>query len=175
MLRRLCISLMAPAIMLALAACNGSGIGRESGPVVTQLTTTTTTTPQWVGRGEDDEWWAVDAVCLTANDDALADAHELLSLHTVPSGDALAEFYRRRSTQLEAVVAELRGLTPPASVADRWLTALDQLDAHAQWFHEIAPVVADEGLEADQTPHPGLENFRQLMIYGACHALLDVS
>ena len=89
--------------------------------------------------------------------------------------DDLAGYYRRRADQVDALVADLTGVTPPAETADGWTDALAGLSRYAQWARSIADTVEADGLKTDQTPDPGLENFRTVMLYGACHVLLDVN
>ena len=89
--------------------------------------------------------------------------------------DRLADFYRSHADRVDALVAELRDATPPSEVAEAWPLALRELTAHAAWARTVADTVDAEGLDADQTPHAGLGDFRTLMPYGACHDLLDVN
>ena len=166
---------LAFAAIVALAtACSPSGEGTE--PTTTSPAgTTTTTTPKWVGSPEEAHWWAVDAICHAANDAALADARDVLTLSTTPDRADLAAYYRRRADQVDALVDQLRSVTPPAEAADGWTEALAGLTDYATRAREIADTVETKGLKADQTPDPGLEAFRTLMVYGACHVLLDVN
>lgn len=169
---RLCLAFALTAVLTT--ACSPSGEGTD--PTTTSPAgTTTTTTPEWVGGPEEANWWAVDAICHAANDTALADARDVLTLSTRPDRADLAGYYRRRADQVEALVDELSSVTPPAEAADDWTDALAGLTRYANWARGIADTVEAEGLEADQTPEPGLEAFRTLMVYGACHTLLDVN
>ena len=162
------------AAALLLGACAPSGDGAVSSTSA-PAGTTTTTIPVWVGGPEEDIWWALDEVCHAANDAALADAREVLTLSTTPDPEALAGYYRRRADQLDALAAQLVDLTPPAAATEEWAAALTGLTDYATWARAVAGTVEDEGLEADQTPHPGLEAFRTLLPLGACHVLLDVN
>lgn len=155
-------------------ACAPSGDATDATPVVT-IGATTTTTPVWVGTADEAEWWAVDAICHEANDVALADAIDLLTLSTTPDRNDLADYYRRRAEQVDALVEQFAGVTPPADTAEDWPTVLAGLADYAEWARGIAAQVAADGLEVDQTPDPGLEAFRTLMRYGACNVLLDVN
>jgi hypothetical protein len=169
---RLCLAFAAIAALTT--ACSPSG-GSTDPTTTSPAGTTTTTTPEWVGGPEEAHWWAVDAICHAANDTALADAREVLTLDTRPDRADLAGYYRRRADQVDALVEELSSLTPPAEAADGWSDALAGLTRYATWARRVADTVAADGLEADQTPDPGLEAFRTLMVYGACHILLDVN
>ena len=159
---RLCLAFAALAALTT--ACSPSGQGTDPA-----------TTAQWVGGAEEAHWWAVDARCHAANDAALADARDVLTLGTTPDPAELAGYYRRRADQVDALVADLTGVTPPAETADGWTDALAGLSRYAQWARSIADTVEADGLKTDQTPDPGLENFRTVMLYGACHVLLDVN
>ena len=74
------------AAALLLGACAPSGDGAVSSTSA-PAGTTTTTIPVWVGGPEEDIWWALDEVCHAANDAALADAREVLTLSTTPDPD----------------------------------------------------------------------------------------
>ncbi len=157
-----------------LTACTPSGDATDATPVVT-IGATTTTTPVWVGSADEAEWWAVDAICHEANDIALADAIDVLTLSTTPDPNDLAGYYRRRADQVDALVEQFADVTPPADTAQEWPAVLAGLTDYADWARDIADQVAADGLEVDQTPDPGLEAFRTLMRYGACNVLLDVN
>ena len=105
----------------------------------------------------------------------LPDAIDLLTLSTTPDRNDLADYYRRRAEQVDALVQQFAGVTPPADTAEDWPTVLAGLADYAEWARGIAAQVAADGLEVDQTPVPGLEAFRTLMRYGACYVLLDVN
>ncbi len=158
---------------VTLGAC--APAGSDATPSTPAPADTTTTVPVWVGGPQEDLWWALDEVCHTANDTALADAREVLTLSTTPDPPELAGYYRRRADQLDALAEELATLTPPTEAADRWTSTLTGLSDYAAWARVVADAVEADGLDADQTPHPGLEAFRTLMPFGACHVLLDVN
>jgi hypothetical protein len=157
-----------------LTGCAPAGTASDATTVVT-IGATTTTTPVWVGTPDEAEWWAVDAICHEANDVALADAIDVLTLSTTPDPRDLADYYRRRADQVDALLEQFAEVTPPADTADDWPTVLAGLADYAEWARGIAAEVAADGLEVDQTPDPGLEAFRTLMRYGACNVLLDVN
>ncbi|CAB4362333.1 MAG: hypothetical protein F2681_04415 [Actinobacteria bacterium] len=115
------------------------------------------------------------SLCTTANDEALADVQQLLPVENTAVPSHLAEFYRHRADQLDALVDAFTHLDPPAVMADKWTAALEELSAYAVWARDIADRVEVKGLKVDQTPPAGLEHFRALMPYGACHDLLDVN
>ncbi len=138
---------------------------------------TTTTIAPWLTDPDAEQWITLEARCNAANDAEVADAERLLPLQLDAdvAPEQLAEFYRRHADRVDALVEEFRDSSVPSDVADEWEVALDGLVEHAARARSIADTVQAEGLEADQTPHPGLEQFRTLMPYGACHDLLDVN
>ena len=172
-LRPAAVTVTAVTLAWITAACApGGDLGA---PTTAAAPGTTTTTPAWVGTADEQLWWAVDEICHAANDVALADAREVLTLNTIPEPAVLAGYYRRRADQIGVLVEEFATLTPPTETATEWPAALEALTRYAAWARDIADVVEADGMEADQTPDPGLESFRTLMRYGACNRLLDVN
>lgn len=136
---------------------------------------TTSSIAPWITDPEAERWIALEAVCQAANDTAVVIADGWLPLAEDATPERLAGFYRSHADQVEQVAAQLAATPAPDRVADQWAGALARLGDYAEWARAAAVVVEAEGLEADQTPHPGLEDFRTLMPYGACHDLLDVN
>lgn len=159
-----------PALLVAALVSPGcSRIDKVFG-----TTTTSSTIAPWTTDPEADLWVPLVDTCAAANDVALADAERLLPLHTAPPAADVAEYYRDHADQVVALVEQFRTMTPPSTVADEWSEALDRLDTYASWARAAA-AAAEDGEKADLTPDPGLELFRTLMPYGACHDLLDVN
>ncbi|MDO8389999.1 MAG: hypothetical protein Q7V57_05890 [Actinomycetota bacterium] len=136
---------------------------------------TTSSIAPWITDPDADRWIALEAVCGAANDAAVIIADGWLPLDEDATPERLAGFYRSHADQVEQLVAQLAATPAPEQVADQWAGALARLADYAGWARAAAGVVETEGLDADQTPHPGLEDFRRLMPYGACHDLLDVN
>ena len=175
MLRRRPAATLIAATLACLASACAPG-GELTAPMTAAPGgTTTTTTPAWVGTADEELWWAVDEICHEANDAALADAREVLTVGTTPAPAVLADYYRRRADQVDALVETFATVTPPTDTATEWPAALDGLTQYAAWARDIADRVEADGLEADQTADPGLESFRTLMRLGACNLLLDVN
>ena len=136
---------------------------------------TTTSIAPWTTAPDAELWSPIMSLCTMANDEALADAQQLLPLDSTADPSNLAEYYRHRAAHIDALVDEFTHLDAPAAVADKWTAALQELTVSATWARTVADRVEANGLKVDQTPPPGLEHFRALMPYGACHDLLDVN
>lgn len=162
------VAVMAFAGLTGISACS-SDDGKAGS------TTSTTERPPWHGKGEDDLWLALDEVCRTANDDAADDAEALLPLDTEPDEHDLARFYRNRAAQVVELAAEFADMTPPAELATQWPELMSGMRDWAAWAEDVADLVAEEGIETDQTQPLGLERFRTSFDWGACALLLDVN
>jgi len=138
-------------------------------------TTSTTERPPWAGQGEDDLWLALDAVCTAANDAAANDAQALLPLDTEVDEHDLATFYRDRSAQVTTLADQFASMTTPAALSAEWTSLVEGLRTWATWADEAADRVEADGIEAGDTPPPGLERFRTSFEWGACALLLDVN
>ena len=159
----------------AISLIGLSGCSKDDGNEAAGSTTSTTERPPWAGQGEDDVWLALDDVCTQANEAALAAAEQLLPLTTEPEPHDLARYYRARSQQVAELATTFQALTPPADLERAWLWLMDGLQQWAQWADEAADRVEVDGLDADLTQPPGLEEFRTSFEWGACAVLLDVN